>query len=59
MTTKNDTFTPEEKKVIIEELEDVQDHYESLIEAQVFETDMEREEAIGKVATIDGILRKI
>lgn len=52
-------FTPEEKKIIVEELEDVQDHYESLIEANVFETTTEKEEAINRVNTIDNILGKV
>lgn len=55
----NNPFTPQEKKIIIEELEDVQDHYESLIEANVFETDIEKEEAINRVDTIEGILKKV
>lgn len=52
-------FTPEEKKVITEELEDVRDHYDSLIESDAFEEGIEKEEAIQRVFTIDEVLKKI
>lgn len=52
-------FTSEEKKIIIEELEDIQDHYESLIKSNVFENQIEKEEAINRVDTIEGILKKV
>jgi hypothetical protein len=52
-------FTAEEKKIIVEELEDVRDHYDALIEGQTFAEGVEKEEAIRRVDTIDGILKKV
>ena len=56
---KTDPFTQKEKEIIKEELTDVLDHYDSLLEANVFENGVEKEEAIDRLETIDSILRKV
>ena len=56
---KTDPFTQKEKEIIKEELTDVLDHYDSLLEANVFENGVENEEAIDRLETIDSILRKV
>jgi hypothetical protein len=59
MLIKDEPFSPQEKRVIVEELEDVRDHYDSLIEGNAFETDIEKEEIINRVETLDNILKKV
>lgn len=55
----NTNFTPQEKKVITEELEDIRDHYDALIEGNAFDDGIEKEEVINRVETIDNILKKV
>jgi hypothetical protein len=52
-------FTLKEKEIIQEELTDVLDHYDSLLEAKVFETEIEKEEVIDRVQTLENILKKV
>lgn len=54
-----DPFNPREKEVLTEELEDIKDHYESLIESNAFEAGIEKEEVIDRVHTLEEILKKV
>lgn len=56
---KPTNFSPEERKIIVEELEDVRDHYDALIEGHAFAEGIEKEEAIQRVETLDQILKKV
>jgi len=55
----NSPFSPKEKQVITEELEDIKDHYDSLIESNVFDNDIEKEEMIDRSETLNNILKKV
>lgn len=55
----NNPFSPKEKQIIVEELEDVRDHYDALVEAGSFEEGIEKEEAINRIETLDNILKKV
>lgn len=52
-------FSPQEKQVIAEELEDVLDYYDSMIQDGAFDNEIEKEEMISRVGTIDRILQKV
>lgn len=59
MDMKTDPFTQKEKDILAEELEDVKDHYDSLIESNAFENGIEKEEVIERVQTLENIINKV
>lgn len=59
MIVDEKALLPEEKKLIVEELQDVQAHWEDFVASGVYEEGAEKEEMIKKIDMIDTIIGKI
>lgn len=59
MIVDEKALLPEEKRLIVEELQDVQAHWEDFVSSGVYEEGVEKEEMIKKIDMIDTIIGKI
>ncbi len=57
--SKEVVLTPEEQGVIVNELEDVKDHFQALLEDEAIDNDIEKEEMINRIDVIDNVIRKL